>query len=470
MSNMARRATYYLALAGMELTLWALAQRMWAEATNHTVASLLAGMAVVLLSSLTINLALAQTSPETNVRLWSALAGLTGAWLFAAWSARGDHALPAGMWHVLRDVAAAGFGDFRPALFALLIGLILWWRGAAIIRIPRTYGHVAFHFRLGVLVLLVLLVMRASMPTVSPQPYIISFFICSLLALALVRAEEILSVPGGTPLTLGRTWLFWLVSATFATVGLGLLAAKAVSFAALRALLTWMSPALEPVAQAIYELLLWFARLLDPLMRALVALIQESYQGQPPVPIAPPALIEQGPAPAAIQWPHWLSLILGLARTLGIALIGLLILWILLNSLANSRQAVEEMAGGQRQTIRKTGRSSGDNAISQLTNRLLDSARNAMRRRRYPQSPAEQVKWLYAKLLRLGAERGIPRPVGTTPYGYQNTLSHTLNGCDNEIGVMTKAYVQAHYGESSIDTTILEQVNAAWDKIQSISH
>lgn len=469
MNSLARRGAYYLALASMELTLWVLAQRLWAAAKGHAAASLPAGMAVVLLSSLTVNLALARSGGQTQTQRRSALAaGLTGAWLFAAWSAHGDRALPAGMWHTLRDVAAAGFGDFRPALFALLLGLILWWRGAAIIRIPRTYGHVAFHFRLGVIVLLVLLVMRGSVPTVSPQPFIISFFISSLLALALVRAEEILSVPGGTPLTLGRAWLFWLTTATLATVTLGLLAAKAVSFASLRAVLTWMSPALEPVAQAIYELLLRFARLLDPLMRALVAFIQANMQGQPPVPIAPPALIEQGPTPAAVQWPHWLSFVLGLTRTVGIALVGLLILWILLNSLANSRQADEDTAGGQRQTVRNTGRPAGDNPISQLTNRLLNSARNAMRRRRHPQSPAEQVKWLYANLLRLGAARGTPRPAGVTPYGYQITLRHALNGFDNEIGVMTEAYVQAHYGEETIDTAILEQVRTAWDKIRAI--
>jgi len=468
LSDKARRTAYYLALAGMELSLWGLANQILTVASGHAIVSL-AGIAGILMLSLATNLALLRAATQAAPR-WSTGVGIVCALFFAAWSIHGNSGPLAAPLRTLRDLLAVGLGDFRPALFAFGIGLAIWWRGSALIRIPRAYRNVAFHFRLGVLILLLLLMMRATVSTVNPQAYIVSFFASSLLALALARAEETLTVAGGTPLALDWRWAIWLVTATAATVTFGLLAAKAFSFSTLRALFIWMSPVLSPVALAVYTAMLWFARLFDPVIRALVAFIQGAYQGQPPVPSAPPALAEQGPPPTPIQWPIWLPSVLAALRWMAVVLIALLVVWLLVQVLTQHQDTETDTPGGQKETLQHTRTADDSGGIGQIMKRAADALINVRHQWRKPRSPAEQVKWFYVRLLQLGAERGAPRPPGVTPYGHQSTLIGQFSGCDNEVRTMTEAYVQARYAEAEIDEETVHEVHKAWKKIQTIGH
>lgn len=458
-----RRAAYYLALAGMEIALWSLVLQLWQSSAGYALASLI-GVAAMLLLSLAVNLYLGGSDSPNAASRWSAGLGILCGLLFTALTVHGTANPLSGIWRSLGDLWAAGFGEFRPSLFTFGLSLTLWWRGSALIRIPRTYRNVAFRFRLSVIVLLVLLLLRTTVPTESPQVYLVAFFAASLLALALARAEEVLQVPGGTPLTLGPSWIGWLIGATAATVSLGILAVRAVSFASLRTVLDWMQPVLRPIALAIYTFLFFLASLLEPLFQALITFLQQAPQDQLPSPASPPALGEMVP-PAVVQWPAWLLFLLHALRWLAIAVVALLILWVLSQALSQHRRHTpDDTSGGQREALPRR-RPRGRASARRVANALSAVIANTLRRWWQPRTPAEQVKWLYARLLRIASERDVPRPPGITPYEHQRTLNHALPGYESEIRTMTRAYVLAHYAEAEIDDALLEQVRQSWERV-----
>jgi len=467
MSTLVRRTAYYLALAAMELSLWGLFVQLLGSRGGQAPVSLI-GMSVLLLLAILVNAYLPSGDlDESSVARWSSGLGLLAALGFAWLNTYGPSDLPASIWRVVRDISAIGFGDFRPASGLFVLGLVLWWRGSALVRMPRTFRDVAFHFRLGVIVLLALLMLRVTAPTPRPQAFLVAYFAASLLALGLIRAEEMLRVPGGTPLTLGPKWSAWLFGATAATIALGLMAAWAVSFSTLRALLVWMSPVLQPIVLVAYEILLRFAKLLDPLMRWLTTWLERYYQGPAPRPSIPPSLGEMGPAPPPAQWPAWVVPLLNAFRWIGIAVVGILILVLLTQILAQQRQnPVDDMAGGQRDTLPESERERPLEG-QRLADRLATAISDAVRRWRRPQTPTERVKWLYAQLLRLGAERNMPRPPYSTPYDHENTLRRAFGEHEEDIHVLTQAYVRAHYAEAQIDEATLERVEQAWHAIKS---
>jgi hypothetical protein len=467
MSTLIRRTAFYLALAGMELSLWGLFIQLLGAHSGPAPVSLI-WMSSFLLLAIVVNAYLPTGDlDEGSVARWSSGFGLLCALGFAWLNAYGPGKLPGSIWLTVRDILAAGFGEFRPALGLFMLGLVLWWRGSALVRMPRTFQDVAFHFRLGVIVLLVLLMLRVTVPTPHPRASLVLYFAASLLALGLIRAEEMLRVPGGTPLTLGPKWSAWLFGATAVTIALGLLAAWAVSFSTLRALLIWMSPVLQPIVLVAYEVFLRFAKLLDPLMQWLTTWLQRYYQRPAPTPSLPPSLGEMGAAPPAAQWPAWVFPLLNAFRWIGIAVVGILILLLLTQILAQQRQSIAgDTAGGQRDALpRSEGESSPEG--QHLADRLAAAIAAAVRRWRQPQTPAERVRWLYARLLRLGAERNMPRPPYATPYDHENTLRRAFAGHEEEIRVLTQAYVRAHYAESQIDEATLERVEQAWKRIRS---
>jgi len=301
--------------------------------------------------SLAVNAYLGGSDSLDVASRWSVGLGILCGLLFTALTVHGTANPVSGIWRSMGDLWAAGFGEFRPGLFTFGLGLTLWWRGSALTRIPRTFRNVAFRFRLSVIVLLVLLLLRTTLPAGSPHVHLIAFFAASLLALALARAEEMLQVPGGTPLTLGPSWVGWLIGATAATISLGILAARAVSFASLRTVLAWMEPVLRPIALALYTVLFFLASLLEPLFQALIALLQQDPQYQPPSPTSPPALGEMVP-PTVVQWPAWLLFLFQALRWVAIAVVALAILWVLSQALTQyQRRTPDDTAGGQREAL-----------------------------------------------------------------------------------------------------------------------
>ncbi|MCA1646372.1 MAG: hypothetical protein LC797_13240 [Chloroflexi bacterium] len=131
-------------------------------------------------------------------------------------------------------VVALGQGS-TPAL-AFGLGLFLWWRGVRLGAQTASYADVETAFRWGValLVAFALIVAISTRPSLLPgveartTPFVVGFFFCSLLTLALARLESLRTRTRA--LAVNSQWLGVLVIVTGAVVLLALLVGQLLSF------------------------------------------------------------------------------------------------------------------------------------------------------------------------------------------------------------------------------------------------
>jgi hypothetical protein len=79
---------------------------------------------------------------------------------------------------------------------------------------------------------------------------------------------------------------------------------------------------------------------------------------------------------------------------------------------------------------------------------------------------ALSIRRIYASLLRLAAEAGYPRGKAQTPYEYLGTLYEALPGSEEEVRVITEAYVNAHYGEVPDTREELQRIRDCWQRVR----
>ncbi len=77
---------------------------------------------------------------------------------------------------------------------------------------------------------------------------------------------------------------------------------------------------------------------------------------------------------------------------------------------------------------------------------------------------AVSIRRIYANLMRLGAEAGYPRRQAQTPYEYLETLCQALPGSQEDVTVITEAYVQAHYGQLPDSLEEVQRIRACWER------
>ncbi len=80
---------------------------------------------------------------------------------------------------------------------------------------------------------------------------------------------------------------------------------------------------------------------------------------------------------------------------------------------------------------------------------------------------AKTVRDIYRRFLIWGGNRGRPRAPSRTPYEYQAEMSRILPGREDDLGLLTEAYVMVRYGGAEPGPDLINLVRAAWKNIRS---
>ncbi len=78
------------------------------------------------------------------------------------------------------------------------------------------------------------------------------------------------------------------------------------------------------------------------------------------------------------------------------------------------------------------------------------------------------IRWIYSRMERLATKQGFPRPNSQTPNEYRQLLNRAFPDGDEEIRLITNAYVAIRYGELPEDGQKLNDVRAAFDRLKEI--
>lgn len=398
---------------------------------------------------------------------WIILAGIIGASAFALTvvlptTGIGSHA----------PLIISSFSGKAPVLVpfpALTIGLIifLWYRGISIATALITPIRASFGFRLGILMMILL----ALIPDARFQSQIVSllplFFFTGLMATSMARSASLRINRDLQRTTFGGRWIgltggIGAVITGVGFVGALLLAGYGVEGAA------QIIRGIMGVIFAIFLLIMAPVMLiLEQVMRVLANAIQSTITR-----INPPQISNQFQRvndPATQHNAQQVANILDVLKYVCIGSITLIVVLVIvagLFMLLRNRASGQAVSGEEREQL-------DDNALNGLRDLLrrgLLGLQNAvwslgqfgLNRRLLD---ALTIRRLYARLIANASERGYPRDPSRTPFEYQDKLRAAFPGFDTEIGLVTQAYVNVHYGELPDSPDSLAAVQRAVERM-----
>lgn len=83
-------------------------------------------------------------------------------------------------------------------------------------------------------------------------------------------------------------------------------------------------------------------------------------------------------------------------------------------------------------------------------------------------SPRQRVAFFYLALVRRGAESGLPREASQTPSEYAATLQTALPPLDDDIDVLTDAFMEARYSRHTVAAEKAGMVRVTWERIRKV--
>jgi len=375
----------------------------------------------------------------------------------------------------LVDVAAV----MPSSWMAVMILVYLWARAIHLADRSFAAESVGFSFRAGVVILIAAALFIRLLTKQDVSGFVVPYFFFALGAVALARIEDVKLLPnsgGGRGLAAAPFSGFW-IGATVAAVGvlvlLGMVVALFFCGGSLDQVLKWLSPLwivvqilIVGLATLLLMLVNWIFDLLSIDLSALTGGLREAMKrlGQllMPRPLVPPPGSESSTRP----------FLLGLLQatvTIGIPLlvVSLVLIWTW-RRLRQGQQA--DQAGEARESL-LSARALASSLQAMLRGGLDRLAELAGLLGRFGPSArflaAVSIRHIYANLMRLAAEAGYPRRQAQTPYEYLETLYEALPGSEDDVTVITEAYVQAHYGQLPDTLEALQRIRACWERVRA---
>ena len=351
--------------------------------------------------------------------------------------------------------------------------LIGWWRGVSLAQEHIGPTVVRHRFFLGIVMFIIFGVVNTLITGETPGIFVFVFIFCALISMSAARISVLSSLRGGRQNSFDRRWFIGVILASILTVGLAFLfgdifsryfqwiAVIFMGIIGLLALLIWLilAPLLAVVIRAVDNQgsnLQFIQQLSDQfehfqqMMRDLARRFSESIGAG-------------GAMETLLNWgPGIKGAILG--GVLLAVVVGILI-WVAFQISAErkKRRIAEEQQGifssGEFwQLLQSILRQRWQSLVSTFANAA--DLRGRARRR-----AAERVRQVYADLMELCDELGHPRPEAQTPLEFLPDLIRQFPPQEDQVTLLTRAYLKVRYGELPETHQEVQAIEAAWEDV-----
>jgi hypothetical protein len=353
--------------------------------------------------------------------------------------------------------------ETAPSILVVLV-LWLWWRGLSLAR-KSIHPDTAWHrFELGLGFFMLHIFVAYRLGEVGPGlGWFMFFLFVGFLSVSLARISIVVSSRRGAGNPFDIRWL----AGTSGIIALSVLVASILGYLLSgqgEQILTWLGKGIRAVVMlalfiaAIPAILLAFV--LGPLMQFLGQRLPTATLVTTPTVMTPdPYFLTPEALPVIESRP--LSPLFQALIFWGILLI--LIVFLLLR-LRSGRRAISAAKPGKPESLLKPGE-----ARKLMRKAFEDAVDSWMARLRPTQKsrPAERVRQIYIELLELCAVKDSPRSPQQTPLEFLPVMQEVFEDADQELALITQAYLDVRYGELSESSDQLADIESAWENINT---
>lgn len=362
-----------------------------------------------------------------------------------------------------------GAAAWPRALTLFLLLLLCWWRGMALVRLNADIGAVGLRLRLGALLLAgVALIAAGVREPWNVLPFILLYYLAGLTAASLIRAEQIEREQSGLAASVTPGWLGTIFATSLLVVATAGLFAAILSGQAAFLLARWLSPLWTAVLALAAVVIATIGYLAQPfiyvfalLIDFLAALIRNAvtvvlnFVGEDAIPTLEP--LQPLPTPGAeelvtVAGPPNINV-----RLIIIVLMIVAVVVVVFFLTRLYREAV--IAAREREFVRPgAGRGSVRPNLGERLLQRLGLLRNWR--------AAASVRRIYQQMCAAAAGAGFPRAEAETPYEYLKTLREVWPEHTADSRLITEAYVKVRYGEVPETEAELNEIKAAWQRLE----
>ncbi len=344
----------------------------------------------------------------------------------------------------------------------------IWWRGISLAGRSVDIGDIGLRFRLASLLIAILVGGIAQSILVQPvTPFVLLFFLSSLMAIVLTRIEQLEVTQSGRSFPLGPRWVAMVALAAFLVVFIIGIMAGLASGTAVDNAVGWLAPlwlALEFMATAVIgmvsylsvPIIIFFDWILTFLVNFLAPFLEVAMENMEEITTPGREFLESfedlGPDPTTrIEFPTQLISIL------------VMIFIVLLVSLAFTRllRFLRPPSEIESETV---------NPFENLSAKKPGFGRRLLNRLGFfrRQLAAASIRRIYQDMCNMAGHNGYPRLDSETPYEYLKTLKDAWPENTVETRIITEAYNRVRYGELPETQEELDQIEQAWKTIERI--
>ena len=367
--------------------------------------------------------------------------------------------------HAMSDLR----GLIPDEFLVIVVVLVVYWRGLTLATkyIDPMSVRSNFYFGLGMFVAFIFI--NTIVTGETPGPMLYTFFASALIAMGAARIYTITQLRGGARNPFDLRWFLGILVTTLVIVGL----AGAVA---------WVASDRSSIIGGISGLVMGvFGAIMLVLISPLIFFMERMADAMPQGSGAVQSMIEVLDdlrstfgeiannlfglfnIPGLLDWVQRLKpfLLWGFVVVIFLAILFSISRW-LINERRSELDEREGMIG--RGDMISLLRKAVQDRLDGLGQSLFGRSRLRPGQRWLA---AAKIRRIYALMMDLARQLGIPRPPASTPLEFQPTLEDMLPDVKADVGLITAAYLRVRYGEIPETSEEIQQVENAWDQVRT---
>jgi hypothetical protein len=352
----------------------------------------------------------------------------------------------------------------------IVVVLVVYWRGLSLASKYVDPISVRTNFYLGLVMFVAFIFLNTIVTGETPGPMLYTFFAAALIAMGSARIFTITQLRGGARNPFDLRWFFGIVLTSLVIVGLAGVIAWAATDRSL------FIGGLSGLVMGIFGAIMLV--LISPLILLMEYLAGAMPQASGAVQSVIDALDELRATfgtiadnlfglfniPSLLDWMQLLKpfLLWGFVIVIALAILFSISRWLI----NERRSELDEREGIiERGDMLSLLRKAIQDRLDGLSQSLFGRSRLGSRQRWLA---AAKIRRIYAHMMDLAQQLGIPRHPASTPLEFQPILGEMLPEAREDVRLITAAYLRVRYGEIPETTEEIEQVENAWEHVRLV--